>query len=77
MELRELKAKIILNGLTQVQLSKKIGINTKIYNMKENGKNKFSLEEAAKVSEVLKLSLNEVNNIFLQVKLPKGNKFRR
>ena len=65
MELRELKAKRILNGL---EVAKKIGINTKSYNMKENGKNKFSLEEAAKVSEVLKLSLNEVNNIFLQIK---------
>ena len=52
-------------------------INTKSYNMKENGKIRFSLDEAAKVSEVLKLSLNEVNNIFLQIKLPKGNKFRR
>ena len=70
MELRELKAKRILNGLTQEQLAKKIGINTKSYNMKENGKIRFSLDEAAKVSEVLKLSLNEVNNIFLQIKLP-------
>ena len=60
-----------------VQIAKKIGINTKSYNMKENGKIRFSLDEAAKVSEVLKLSLNEVNNIFLQIKLPKGNKFRR
>ena len=77
MELRELKAKRILNGLTQEQSAKKIGINTKSYNMKENGKIRFSLDEAAKVSEVLKLSLNEVNNIFLQIKLPKGNKFRR
>ena len=34
MELRELKAKRILNGLTQEQLAKKIGINTKSYNMK-------------------------------------------
>ena len=71
MELRELKAKRILNGLTQEQIAKKIGINTKSYNMKENGKIRFSLDEAAKVS------LNEVNNIFLQIKLPKGNKFRR
>ena len=30
MELRELKAKRILNGLTQEQLAKKIGINTKL-----------------------------------------------
>ena len=33
MELREFKAKRILNGLTQEQIAKKIGINTKSYNM--------------------------------------------
>ena len=46
MELRELKAKRILNGLTQEQLAKKIGINTKSYNMKENGKNKFFIRRS-------------------------------
>ena len=45
--------------------------------MKENGKIRFSLDEAAKVSEVLKLSLSKVNNIFTN-KVTKGvTKFRR
>lgn len=73
MKLRLLKAKRVLNGLTQEQIAKEIGINPKSYNMKENGKNKFSLEEAAKISETLKLSLEEFNDIFLQIKLPKCN----
>jgi len=73
MKLRLLKAKRILNGLTQEQIAKEIGMNPKSYNMKENGKYKFSLEEAAKISNTLKLSLEEFNDIFLQIKLPKCN----
>lgn len=76
MKLRLLKSKRVLNGFTQEQMASKIGINTKSYNMKENGKNKFSLEEAAKVSETLELNLDEFNEIFLQIKLPKFNKIR-
>jgi len=73
MKLRLLKAKRVLNGLTQEQIAKEIGMNPKSYNMKENGKYKFSLEEAAKISNTLKLSLEEFNDIFLQIKLPKCN----
>ena len=60
MEHRLLKSKRVLNGFTQEQIATQIGINTKSYNLKENGKNRFSLEE--------------VNDIFLHIKLPKGNK---
>ena len=74
MEHRLLKSKRVLNGLTQEQIATHIGINTKSYNLKENGKNRFSLEEVVKVSETLELTLEEVNDIFLHIKLPKGNK---
>lgn len=73
MGLRLLKSKRVLKGLTQEAIAAKIGINTKSYNMKENGKNKFSLEEAARISEYLDLNLEEVNDIFLNIKLPKSN----
>ena len=73
MGLRLLKSKRVLMGLTQEQLASRIGINTKSYNLKENGKYKFSLDEAAKVSEHLKLTLKETNQIFLRINLPKGN----
>jgi DNA-binding XRE family transcriptional regulator len=73
MGLRLLKSKRVLKGLTQEQLASEIGINTKSYNLKENGKNRFSLSEAAKVSECLELNLEEINDIFLQIKLPKSN----
>lgn len=73
MGLRLLKSKRVLKGLTQEAIAAKIGINTKSYNMKENGKNRFSLEEAARISEYLDLNLEEVNDIFLNIELPKGN----
>ena len=73
MGLRLLKSKRVLKGLTQEAIATKIGINTKSYNMKENGKNRFSLEEAAKISQCLNLDLEEVNDIFLHIKLPKSN----
>lgn len=73
MGLRLLKSKRVLKGLTQEAIAAKIGINTKSYNMKENGKNRFSLEEAARISEYLELNLEEVNDIFLNIELPKSN----
>ncbi|MGL5329985.1 MAG: helix-turn-helix transcriptional regulator [Peptostreptococcaceae bacterium] len=72
MGLRLLKSRRVLKGFTQEQLAARIGINTKSYNLKENGRNRFSLEEAAKVSECLELNLEEVNQIFLQINLPKS-----
>lgn len=74
MEHRLLKSKRVLNGLTQEQIAYEIGINTKSYNLKENGKNRFSLDEVIKLSEILELNLEEINDIFLHIKLPKGNK---
>lgn len=70
MEPRILKSKRALKGLTQEDIAGKIGMKTKSYNLKENGKIKFSLEEVAKVSRCLGLTLEEINDIFLQIKLP-------
>lgn len=73
MGLRLLKSKRVLKGLTQEQLATEIGINTKTYNLKENGKSPFLLLEASMIGQCLELSLEEVNDIFLQIKLPKCN----
>ena len=64
MGLRILKAKRILFDLTQEEIAKEVGINIKSYNLKENGKREFTLDEAKKISNLLKLNLNEVNDIF-------------
>ncbi len=64
MGLRILKSKRILFNLTQEKIAKEVGINIKSYNLKENGKREFTLDEAKKISSLLKLNLNEVNDIF-------------
>ncbi len=64
MGLRILKSKRILFNLTQEEVAKEIGINIKSYNLKENGKRLFTLHEAKKIIRLLKLNLNEVNDIF-------------
>lgn len=67
MGLRILKSKRVLIGLTQVEFATKLGMDARTYNLKENGKRKFSLEDINKVSKILDLSLSEVNDIFLQL----------
>ena len=64
MGLRILKSKRILLNLTQEEIAKEVGINIKSYNLKENGKREFTLDEAKKISNLLELNLNEVNDIF-------------
>ena len=64
MGLRILKSKRILFNLTQEEIAKEVGINLKSYNLKENGKREFTLNEAKKISNLLELNLNEVNDIF-------------
>ena len=59
-----LKSKRILFDLTQEEIAKEVGINIKSYNLKENGKREFTLDEAKKISNLLKINLNEVNDIF-------------
>ena len=61
---RILKSKRMLFDLTQEEISKKLGITIKSYNLKENGKREFTLDEAKKISFLLKLNLSEVNDIF-------------
>ena len=61
---RILKSKRVLFDLTQEEIAKELGINIKSYNLKENGKREFTLDEAKKISNLLKLNLNEVNDIF-------------
>lgn len=61
---RILKSKRVLFDLTQEEIAKEVGINIKSYNLKENGKREFTLDEAKKISNLLKLNLNEVNDIF-------------
>ena len=51
-------------GLTYADVSEKIGISKFSFTKKVNGKTRFSVDEAAKLSKILKLTNDEVVNIF-------------
>lgn len=72
MNLRLLKSKRVLKGLYQYQLAENIGVSTKSYNFKENGKIPFSVYEILKLIECLDLTFEEANDIFFFSKLPKS-----
>ena len=65
MGLRGLKAKRMLMGVTQQEISKEKGIACKTYNLKENGVNDFKLSEVSKISKYLDLSAQEIKDIFI------------
>ena len=65
MGLRGLKAKRMLMGVTQQEISKEIGIACKTYNLNENGINDFKLSEVSKISKYLDLSEQEIKDIFI------------
>lgn len=64
-----LKGTRVIKNHTQTSLSEAIGITCKTYNRKELGIVPFSNEEILKVSQVLGLTLDEVNSIFFDNKL--------
>ena len=66
MDINKLKGKIREKGLTYKMLAKKIGIGLTSMNYKLNGKNLFNHEEMIKLKEALKLSDNEIIEIFFQ-----------
>ena len=68
---RILKSKRILFNLTQEEIAKELGITVTSYNMKENGKREFTLYEAKKIIDLLKLNLKEVNDIFFNSSISK------
>lgn len=70
MGIKKLKSKRVLMGLTQVEVANKMGLNAKSYNFKENGKIEFKLEEIKKISNILNLTLDEVDEIFLKINFP-------
>ncbi|MGL5327928.1 MAG: helix-turn-helix transcriptional regulator [Peptostreptococcaceae bacterium] len=66
MGLRMLKVKRMMMGVTQVDIAKKLGINVKSYNFKENGRSKFTLKELIKMTEIFSLTEEEVKEIFFE-----------
>jgi hypothetical protein len=60
-----LKSKLTLNEITQRDLAKRLGLAEVTINKKVNGAIDFSLEEIAKMKDYLRLSNDEVVEIFI------------
>lgn len=52
----------IVEGDTQEELSNYLGCTVSTYNRKENGKNKFTLEELKKITKKYNVSLEKIVN---------------
>ena len=60
-----LDSKMVLNGKTQDDVAKLFGFSIVPVNKKFNGRTKFKPEEIAKLKEFLKLTNDEVVEIFI------------
>lgn len=60
----ELKALLIRQNLNQEQVAKELGITVPTFNYKLNNKKEFKASEIKKLSEILQMTAEEVNNIF-------------
>jgi transcriptional regulator with XRE-family HTH domain len=67
--IRKLKSLRVYHNLTQEQLEQTAGIAYRTYSGKERGAQKFAIEDILKLAKVLKLSLDDVNDIFFEGKL--------
>ncbi len=69
MDSKKLKGLRVENGLTQKQISEKLGMAIKTYNRKELGLVEFTRDEILRLAEILDMSLESVNEIFFENKL--------
>lgn len=65
-----LKSKRALYDLTQKNIAETIGTTEKTYNHKEQGKVDFKPNEIISISNKLKLTLEDINQIFFDGNLP-------
>ena len=66
MNVRKLKAKRVEFGLSQKDLAKALGISTKTMCIKEcDNRNRFTIDEIITIAREFKLSLKDINDIFL------------
>ncbi len=69
MNINLLKSKIIENGFTQKSLSSAMGISVNTLNKKILLQSSFTVGDVRKLKEILKLSIEDVNNIFFNERL--------
>ena len=57
---RKLKSLLIINGMTQQDLANVLSLSTSALNLKINGKSEFTLTEAKRISDYIKMSIEDV-----------------
>lgn len=60
----KLRSVILEKGFTQDQIAEKLGISSTSLNYKINNKTEFKASEIKKLSEILELTQDQVNDIF-------------
>lgn len=66
MDRAELRAEIARSGITNLALARQLGISDQAFYNKMNGKSEFRESEIRKLVEILSLSPEKLNLIFLQ-----------
>ena len=69
MNVRKLKAAMVIEGLTAGQVQKEIGIGKSAWFRKLNGTSQFTQEEISKIRKVLKLTDRQTIEIFFDDKV--------
>ena len=68
----KIKAKRILKGFTQSQIAEVMSMKKQTYQLKERGISSFSDPEKVDLAIALDLTLQDVNDIFFDGRLPNG-----
>lgn len=69
MRLELLRRVRAFKGYKQYEIADLIGMTRQCYNLKENGKYSFTIEDVVSISKFLNLSLEDVNEIFFENKI--------
>ncbi len=56
----KLKRRRLRNGFTQQMLADAIDVSLSTYSKKENGINKFTIDEAFKIAKILKCDIKDI-----------------
>ncbi len=75
MNTNKLKGKLVEEGMTQEELSLELGISLQSLNAKLNGRAPLTIEEAKRITEILKI--DNPSEIFFAPSVPKTQHYRQ
>lgn len=60
---KRIKVLMIENGFNQLKLSQELGITRTTFNLKLNGKRKFTQDELVKMAHILNVEITKLNGV--------------